>query len=301
MTGSQPNAYVITGPTSGIGYQTALKVAAHGIVVLVGRNPQKLAEVQSTIAGAGGSAVAIVCDVADLQSVRTAAAQIAALPYSIVGVLQNAGAMPTEPLRNKAGWDLSFATNYLGPLALTEMLAPHLPDGANIVSVVSAIEDPDRAPAKVMGMKGGRFISVKASADGHWLEGGSRLPGIDAYATAKQCLLAAMLGLARENPKLRFNAVEPGINPDTGLGEVTNPFLIFLFSAVITRLPPFGRFRSTPDKAAKMIARVLTDSSGQTGVYFDEKGMPMRGSALAHDPAFQDKIISETREFLAAN
>jgi NAD(P)-dependent dehydrogenase (short-subunit alcohol dehydrogenase family) len=34
----QGKAYIITGPTSGIGYRTALELARHGTVVLVGRN-----------------------------------------------------------------------------------------------------------------------------------------------------------------------------------------------------------------------------------------------------------------------
>jgi NAD(P)-dependent dehydrogenase (short-subunit alcohol dehydrogenase family) len=38
-------AWIITGPTSGIGRRTALKLAKHGTVVLVGRNPSKPDEV----------------------------------------------------------------------------------------------------------------------------------------------------------------------------------------------------------------------------------------------------------------
>ena len=44
-TGSSPSAdkaYIVTGPTSGIGRQTALELARHGTVILVGRDPSKL-------------------------------------------------------------------------------------------------------------------------------------------------------------------------------------------------------------------------------------------------------------------
>ena len=34
-------AYIITGPTSGIGRATALELAHYGTVILVGRNPAK--------------------------------------------------------------------------------------------------------------------------------------------------------------------------------------------------------------------------------------------------------------------
>jgi len=57
---SERNAYIITGPTSGIGYRTALELAKHGTVVLVGRDPVKLAKVQKTIEQRGGRAMSIV-------------------------------------------------------------------------------------------------------------------------------------------------------------------------------------------------------------------------------------------------
>jgi NAD(P)-dependent dehydrogenase (short-subunit alcohol dehydrogenase family) len=43
------------------------------------------------------------------------------------------------------------------------------------------------------------------------------MPGADAYATSKQSILAAAMAFARETPRLHFNAVEPGVNPTTGL------------------------------------------------------------------------------------
>lgn len=79
-----------------------------------------------------------------------------------------------------------------------------------------------------------------------------------------------------------------------------NPAVSFLFGQIITRVPPFAKFRSTPERSAKIITQVLTDRSGQTGVYFDEKGRPMRGSDIAHDAQFQDRVLAETRAFIAS-
>src|SRR4051812_39861813 len=56
MTKAERKAYVITGPTSGFGYRTALEVAEHGTVVLVGRDRGRLDEVRETIERAGGHA-----------------------------------------------------------------------------------------------------------------------------------------------------------------------------------------------------------------------------------------------------
>jgi NAD(P)-dependent dehydrogenase (short-subunit alcohol dehydrogenase family) len=51
--------YVITGPTSGIGLHTALELARHGRVVLVGREPLKLREVKQAIERRGGRALSV--------------------------------------------------------------------------------------------------------------------------------------------------------------------------------------------------------------------------------------------------
>lgn len=292
-------AFIITGPTSGIGNATALELAKHGSVVLVGRNQKKLDQLQETIEQSGGRAVSILCDLSDLESVRCAAAEIAMLGLPIVGLINNAGVLLSRDTKSAQGWDLTFMTNHLGPFALTEALVPQLSDGTSVLFVVSAIEDPERKPAKVMGIRGGRFISIAASARGEWKPDGSKISGMDAYATSKQCTLAATLALAKETPRLRFNAVEPGINPTTGLGGA-NAFLRFLFGQIITRFPPFNRYRSTPERAAQVIAKILTDRSVGTGVYFDENGKPMRGSALVHDPKFGACVVAETRAFLSA-
>ena len=293
-------AYIITGPTSGIGYATALELATHGTVILVGRNQDKLNHVQKTIELAGSKAATVVCDISDIKSVKNAAEEIIKLQLPIAGLLNNAGIMPSKATKNAQGWDMTYATNHLGAFALTEALAPHLPDGANVVFIASAIEDPERKPAKVMGMKGGRYISAEASALGQWKAGGTKMAGVDAYATSKQCILASALFFARENPRLHFNAVEPGITRGTRLGgESINPVVHFIFGYLMSIIPPFSKYSSTPEKSAKVITKVLIDTSGKTGVYYDEKGEPMLGSAMVRDLDFQNRVVGETRAFLS--
>jgi hypothetical protein len=46
-------------------------------------------------------------------------------------------------------------------------------------------------------------------------------------------------------------------------------------------------------------AKLLIDASGQTGIYYDEGGHPMLGSALVRDPKFQDRVVSETHVLLS--
>jgi NAD(P)-dependent dehydrogenase (short-subunit alcohol dehydrogenase family) len=293
-------AYIVTGPTSGIGRRTALELAKHGTVVLVGRDRGKLDEMQKTIAQKRGRhAVSVVCDLSDVSSVRRAAAEIVALRLPIAGLLNNAGMREARPTKNAQGWDMTFATNHLGPFALTEALVPHLPDGANVVFICSAVEDPERPPAKAVGFRGGRYISAEASARGEWKPGGSKMPGADAYATSKQCNLATVMVFARETPRLRFNALEPGFIPNTGLGRDANAFLRFVLNTILPLLAPFMKYWSNPKRAARVASKVLMNASGQTGIYYDDGGHPTQGSALVRDPVFRDRVVAETRALLA--
>src|ERR1700712_170009 len=167
MTTAKPTntpTWVVTGPTSGFGRATALELARQGHVVLVGRSPEKLAAVKAEIEQGGGTATMVVADFAAVASARRAAAEVAALGLPIHGVLNNAGVMLSKPAVSKQGWELSFATNHLGPLAFTDALIPALADGTNVAFIASACEDPERVPAVRAGFRGSRYISAEASA-----------------------------------------------------------------------------------------------------------------------------------------
>jgi hypothetical protein len=153
----------------------------------------------------------------------------------------------------------------------------------------------------VAGFRGGRYISAEASARGEWEPGGSKLAGGDAYATSKQRNLATVMAFARETPRLRFNAVEPGFAPATGLSRDANPFLRFLGKYALGLLAPLIKYWSTPARAAKVISNALLNESGGTGVYYDEKGQPMLGSTQVGDPKFQDRVVAETRALLSTD
>lgn len=297
---TERKAYIITGPTSGIGRATALETAKHGAVVLVGRDRKKLTAVQKEIEQQGGRAVCVVCDLSDMASVHRAAAAIVDLRLPLAGLVNNAGIHQAKPTKSAQGWDMTFATDHLGPFALTEALMPHMPEGANIVFIASGVEDPDRKPAKMAGFRGGRYISAEASARGEWEPGGSKAPGADAYATSKQCALASALALARETQHLHINAVEPGFNPATSLGREGSALVRFLLKYVLPLLVPVMKYWSTPRQAARVITTVLMNPSGSSGVYYDDKGHPMLASALVRDPRFPSRVVTETRALLAA-
>ena len=68
QSASEKKAYIVTGPTSGIGRRTAMDLAGHGTVVLVKSDRLKLHALQQKIQQKGGSAALFVCDLSDVQA-----------------------------------------------------------------------------------------------------------------------------------------------------------------------------------------------------------------------------------------
>lgn len=290
-------AYIVTGPTSGIGRATAFELAKHGKVILVGRDAERLQKTRVEIEKRGGKAVAVVCDMGEIDQCARAAREIAALDLRLCGLVNNVGIFLMRPRSNSQGCDLSYATNHLGPFTLTETLIPHLPDGANVLFVASAVEDPLRKPAVAAGFRGGRYISAKACARGEWLAGGSARPGYDAYATTKQCTLATALELANEHPRLSINAIEPGVTPATGLGREAHPALILLMHG-LSIFAPYVNHMSTPERAGRVIADIIINRGDRSGIYYDENGHDKAPSLLVQDRAFCARVVGETRALL---
>ncbi|MYW95052.1 SDR family NAD(P)-dependent oxidoreductase [Amycolatopsis rubida] len=121
---------LITGANSGLGLRSAEVLAAHGARVLLGcRSPERgetaLDRVRAAASGANLELVRL--DLADLASVREAAAKVRELTGDALDVLMNnAGVMATAQGRTADGFELQFGTNHLGHAALTWLLMPAL-------------------------------------------------------------------------------------------------------------------------------------------------------------------------------
>lgn len=132
---------VITGATSGIGQETALSLArqGHALYLLV-RNTQKGEELKTYLAKeTGNNEIYVVkCDLADLQSVRDAAAELSSKLFAINTLINNAGGIFAERMVSKDGFEMTFTSNHLGHFLLTNSLMPLLQKGqARIINVSS--------------------------------------------------------------------------------------------------------------------------------------------------------------------
>ncbi|MFC0622906.1 oxidoreductase [Kribbella deserti] len=132
---------LVTGATSGLGYQTALALLRKGAeVVIAGRNPDRVAEAARRLSSETGRQPDVLdLDLADLTSVRAAAEKAIASYEQLDLLINNAGVMATPLRRTADGFELQVGTNHLGHFALTLRLMPLLvkAPGPRVVTVTS--------------------------------------------------------------------------------------------------------------------------------------------------------------------
>jgi NAD(P)-dependent dehydrogenase (short-subunit alcohol dehydrogenase family) len=136
---------LVTGASSGLGLRSAEGLAAKGATVLLGcRNPQRAEAARARVAGAatGPAPEVVALDLADLTSVKAAAADVAGRTDHLDALLNNAGIMAVPLARTPEGFESQFGTNHLGHYALTGQLLALLlaaPDGGRVVTTSSSL------------------------------------------------------------------------------------------------------------------------------------------------------------------
>ena len=129
---------VVTGADSGIGFETARRLAlAGGHVVLACRNLERGQGAAERIAAASdsgpilGSTEVRLLDTSSLDSVRGFAESFDG-PIDVL--INNAGIMAVDESRSPEGFELQLATNYLGAFALTARLLGRVTDRVVMLS-----------------------------------------------------------------------------------------------------------------------------------------------------------------------
>ncbi|MEV8312390.1 SDR family NAD(P)-dependent oxidoreductase [Streptomyces flavidovirens] len=128
---------VVTGGYSGLGLETTRALAAAGAQVIVPARRPQIA--RATLADVEGCDV-IPMDLADLGSVRAAAARISGSLTRLDLFMAVAGVMATPERRVGPGWEGQLTTNHFGHFTLACELYPLLAaaDGARVVVNSSA-------------------------------------------------------------------------------------------------------------------------------------------------------------------
>ncbi|MFB6836843.1 SDR family NAD(P)-dependent oxidoreductase [Streptomyces sp. NPDC056361] len=128
---------VVTGGYSGLGLETTRSLAAAGARVIV---PARRPDTARTVLRDVERCEVVAMDLADLGSVRAAAARIGERIDRLDVLMAVAGTMATPERLVGPGWESQFAANHFGHFALTGELYPLLAaaDGARVVVNSSA-------------------------------------------------------------------------------------------------------------------------------------------------------------------
>lgn len=259
---------VITGTTHGIGRVTCRELARAGkTVVMLCRDVTAASAVRNEVRRhAPGARVEVVrCDLASLASVREAAAAVRR-DYPRLGLLvNNAGMVSTRRRASVDGFELTFATNHLGPFLLTALLSDHLERTARIVMVASRIHYRGR-------------LDLAAVTDAH-----ARYEATAAYAQSKLANVMHTFALARRmaGSGISVNCLHPGVVTTNLL-----PRWLRLIKPLITR----DMFDAERGARTSLFLALDPGVAGITGRYFDEHQQPRDAAALANEVALQESL-----------
>ena len=259
---------LITGTTHGIGRVTSRELARAGrtVVMLCRDVPAARALGAQISAQLPGATLHVVpCDLASLASVRAAAAQVRREHARIAVLINNAGMVSTRHRMSVDGFELTFATNHLGPFLLTALLLERLSERARVINVASRIH--------LRGQIDSRRITDPRA----------RYNALAAYAQSKLANVLCTFALARRLARtgICVNCLHPGV-------VATN--LLPLWLRLIK--PLLSRDMLDAERGARTTLHLALDerAAGLTGRYFDEHQQPVAASTLAHDVQLQESL-----------
>lgn len=189
---------VITGATSGVGYQAAKRLAQGGAqLVMVCRNPQKAAMVSEELQQEFGAQVDVIqADFARFTDVRRAAEEVLAAHPRVDVLINNAGVHYTHRTLNENGIETVFAVNHLASFLFTRLLIDRLIESA---------------PARIIQVnsQGHRFGGLDLD-DINW--GRRHYRGLQGYGASKIAQLLTVWEFADrlKGSGVTINAVHPG-------------------------------------------------------------------------------------------
>lgn len=243
---------LVTGGSSGIGFETARGLSAHvDVVGIVGRNPRRLAEAAEGLQSGGARIETFQADFSSLGEVRELAANVKTRFGSLDVLVNNAGIWHKDRTLSKDGYEETFAVNHLAHFLLTNELEDLLVAGtrARVVNVSSSMH------VRPKSMNWGDLMFEKRWK-GFWVYGHSKLANV---------LFSNELARRWKHLGITSNALNPG-NVRSRITR-NNWFLNALHRSPIARMI----IMSEADGArTSLLVATSPDLEGVTGRYFDK-------------------------------
>ncbi len=265
---------VISGANSGIGFQTALALAAQGDhLILICRNKSRASEAKARIISAHSNAKVdiFICDLSEQHSIRQVGIKLRDQFNSIDVLVNNAGGVFGEHRFTSDSIEHTFALNHLGYFLLTHELMPLLlaADKPRVVNVASLAHRNAQFDYEGLNPRKANYNSWKA------------------YSLSKLCniLFTKKLAEIYSNTGLTTNALHPGVVA-TNFGNGGPSWVKFLIKL------PFSKWFMIDDKKGAETSIFLATSdqvAETTGQYF-AKSRQKQSSAAARNQENIDSL-----------
>ncbi len=302
------STYFITGATSGLGHQVALRLAKLGVhrLVLPIRETSRGAGLRRAMTAAG--AVHVSTPTMDLSSLQSVAAFLESFKENsdttFDGLLFNAGGQSFQQMEFTVdGIETTFAVNHLAHHFLLEGLLDRLAPGARVGWTASGVHDPELTSARLFGFRGPQYISADRLAKGDFEDGISMAQACrDAYATSKLCNVVSARAFAGRRPRAAtFFSFDPGLMPGTGLARKYTPALQWINRVILPRLAWILPGTSTTAKSGAVLANLLTGrlAISYNGAYFNYTGASLQPAAQATERWVADDLMASSDALLA--
>jgi NAD(P)-dependent dehydrogenase (short-subunit alcohol dehydrogenase family) len=266
---------LITGATSGIGKETALGLARLGAtVVFTTRDEEKgAATLDEIVHVTGNDRVEVLhCNLASFESIRDFCAEFKKKHNSLHVLINNAGVWDFTRRESKDGIENIFATNYLAPFLMTNLLLDVLQKSI---------------PSRIINLTSGLHSGTINFDD---IEFKRKFSGMKAYAQSKLgiILFTRLLAKKLEGTRVTVNVVHPGMNK-TNLGRDAGAFSRAMFKMM----------GSDPKKGAETSIYLASAPEVETvaGEYFVKKTIK-KSSKTSYDLNLAQKLWDVSTKYV---
>lgn len=275
---------IITGANSGLGFETAKKIAKNREyeVILACRNKERAEKAKEDIINEtrNENIKVMILDTSSLSSVRDFVEEFKKLNIKLNVLICNAGISSMHSGTTEDGFELVFATNYLGHFLLTNLLLPYMEENAKILNVTSDMHNP---PGGI------EWKDVEILAH-------PKKDDRSKYSYSKLFNIYFTYELDRRlrkiDSKILVNAFNPGYMSATNFSQGRGS----RFSEAMIKM--MGRMGDL-DKSSTALAELVVDDkfNGITGKYFDRSTKYINSSELSYNENNRLELWNKSIEY----
>lgn len=272
---------LVTGSSSGIGFETAKALAQKGAeVILVARSEQKLKEAAADIASQTGNASIkyYTCEFSSQKSIKQLSENVHR-DYSKIDVLiNNAGAVYNEFILSPDGLEMTIATNHFAYFLLTQLL----------LDLIKKSE-----AGRIVNVSSNSHYSGKIDFESFKKDTGFNITKAYAQSKLANVLFTALLSEKLSGTGITANALHPGVVKT----EIGNKGTKWYASLVWSLFSGIGGISVEAGAKTSVYLASSEEVKGITGKYFD-KCKPREASKTAQDMALAKKLWEQTEALL---